>query len=303
MKIKLVLALLINVVCVVTMYSQVTWFPHGAKWHYDFGSMLGSGLTTLEVLEEDTSTHYKRILSTTVSGYSGHLDTFYETLYVREQNQVVYGYGGWGWGGTLYDFTANVGDTLDMYIGGISPYPFVVDSIGEENINGHQLKFQIIRFPSGFKQGEFYTMKVMEGIGSVYSHLFHDHIVFQPTDAPTYNFRCYEDENIGLVNLTFNQIECDYIEGITSISPVTENSVSVLPNPADDFLIVNGNSRAFEHLLIVDQLGKVRINEKITSPDNKQLDIHELENGIYFVIGEDRKGQILFREKFCKFSD
>ena len=305
--IKFAIQLFINLILILPISGQVTWFPHGAKWHYEYFSFWeGTGVTTLEVLNEDTligNNIYKRILSTTL--YAPHepndsLYTHYEMLYVFENNQAVYGYNKWTGDELLYDFNAEVGDTLDLNLG--APSPFIVDSVGIMNINGFQLKFQIIRFPSLFLPGTFDKMQFLEGVGSLYSHLFHSYTQLWIADVPVYNFRCYEDENIGLLNL-YPNIDCDYIPGVTSTGPVTENYVSVFPNPANNFLIVKDNSQACEHLLIVDLLGKVRINEKITSPDNKQLDIHELENGIYFVIGEDRKGQILFREKFCKFSD
>src|SRR6188508_671099 len=93
--------------------AQVSWFPVGAKWHYDYSSFGSQGLTTLEVLHEDTliASHiYKKILSTTVTGTApDYLDTVTEVLYVFEENQVVHGYDHFIGSSLLYDFNAEVG--------------------------------------------------------------------------------------------------------------------------------------------------------------------------------------------------
>jgi hypothetical protein len=219
-------------------------------------------VTTLEVLNEDTligNNIYKRILSTTQ--YVPHasndsLFTHYLMLYVFENGQEVYGYNKWTGSELLYDFNAEVGDTLDLNLG--APSPFIVDSVGIMNINGFELKFQIIRFPSLFLPGTFDKMQFLEGVGSLYSHLFHSYTQLWIADVPVYNFRCYEDENIGLLNLNPN-IDCDYIPGVSTIEPIIKNVVSIYPNPTKDFLTVKSNNQACEHLLIVDLLGRVRI--------------------------------------------
>lgn len=301
---KFALLLLINLNFIFSISGQVTWFPYGAKWHYEYGSWGTQGVTILEVLKEDTligNNTWKRILSTTLYESNDSLYAYNEFLYVNENDQRVYGFDKWG-GYMLYDFNAEEGDTLDMSFGGWSPYPFIVDSIGLRDINGAQLKFQIIRFPSLFEPGEFDKMEVIEGIGSINSHFFHNRTIIQPFDFPTYYFRCYEDENIGLVNLYFPQIDCDYIPGVTLAGTPYENAISIFPNPANDFLILHGSEFENIELSIIDMVGSVRFQQKNTTPDFKRIDVHTLENGIYFLVGQDKSGQILFTNKFSKFT-
>ena len=302
---KFALLLIINLNFILSMSSQVTWFPPGTKWHYEYFSFWeGSGVTTLEVLNEDTligNNMYKRILSTTL--YVPHesndsLLTHSQMFYVFENDQVVYGYNTWTGGELLYDFNAEVGDTLDLNLG--APSPFIVDSVGLMDINGFQLKFQIIRFPSLFLPGTFDKMQFLEGVGSLYSHFFHSYTQLWLADVPVYNFRCYQDENIGLVNLYFPNIDCDYIPGVSAIDPLIENKVSIYPNPAKDILHVDNKSEVCDKLLIVDLLGEVRTT---MNNSTEKIDISQLEAGVYFLIGKNNRGQILFREKFCKFSD
>ena len=305
MKLKLIIIAICNLLPFLPVYGQISWFPVGAVWYYQFGSMVGSGLTKLEVLSEDTligNNTYKRILSTTVVGsIQESIDTFTEVLYVFEENQVVVGYDKWLGGTLLYDFNSVVGDTLGMYFGGLSPYPFVVDSIGELEFNGNLLAFQDIRFPSLYETGEFDEMRVIEGMGSIGSHLFHDHTVLQPFDFPSYSFRCYEDPNIGLVNLSYNQVDCDYIPGITSLDETSKITTSIFPNPSTDFITLNTESPLIDKIIVVDILGTVRIIQHATSQVFLKIDIRELENGLFFILGEDKNGEILFTEKINKY--
>ena len=303
---KFILFVFINLMFHLIGYCQVTWFPVGATWHYQYSSYPSGGLTTLEVLDEDTligSQTYKQILSTTVYGSPGSFDTLIETLFVFEENQVVYGYDPqWG-GALLYDFNAGKGDTIEMYFGGLSYSPFVVDSIGEIDINGSLLTFQDIRFPSPFEPGEFGKIRVMEGLGAMYSHLFHSRTVLQPFDAPAYYFRCYEDENIGLVNLSFNQVDCDYIDGVTSIEENTKASSSVFPNPTNDIITVQYNDLSIDNFIIVDIVGSVRMAQRTSNPTHEQFDLNELEQGLYFILGMDKTGKVLFAEKITNLGN
>ncbi len=293
----------IYLMLILPVSGQVSWFPAGAKWHYQFSSMIGGGLTTLEVLNGDTliANHpYKRILSTTIVQRPTGLDTSTEMLYVFEENQVVFGYDQWFGGTLLYDFTAAVGDTIGMYFGGLSPYPFVVDSIGQMDMNGHQLTFQDIRFPSLFEPGEFDKMRVVEGLGSINSHLFHNRTIIQPFDFPSYYFRCYEDVNIGLINLSFNQVECDYIDGVTSTLESSGVSTSIFPNPAGDFVTIKTDGRPVDKIVLVDRLGVVRVEAYPSGQTSITLDIQGLENGLFIIMGLDQSNTILFSKKIIK---
>ena len=300
---KHILAVFINLVFIMIGYCQVNWFPTGATWHYQYSSYPGSGLTTLEVVDEDSligGHTYKKILSTTVAGSQGSFDTFVEILFVFEENRVVYGYDELVGGALLYDFNAVTGDTIGMYFGGLSYSPFVVDSTGELEVNGSFLAFQDIRFPSPFEPGEFGMIRVVEGIGAFYSHLFHSHTVLQPFDAPSYSLRCYEDENIGLVNLSFNQVDCDHIDGITSIEENSKASLSVFPNPTNDIVTVQYNELSIDNFIIVDIVGSIRIVQRTSNPAYEQFDLNELEPGLYFILGMDKTGKVLFTEKITK---
>ena len=283
-------------------FCQVDWFPHGAIWHYEFGAMLGSGITTLEVLDEDTliGNHvYQKVLSTT-RVLDGPLDTFYERFYVYEENRIVYGIDQYVGGALLYDFNAAVGDTIPMFFGGWSPQPFIVDSIGEMEFNGKMLAFQVIRFPDLFNPGEYDKMRVVEGLGSIDSHLFHSYTILQPFDAPTWHFRCYEDENIGLVNLSYNQMDCNYWPGSNSITEDTKAPVILYPNPANDFVLLKDEKRLVDQWMIMDVTGSIQMNGNADASSLIKIDISNLGNGLYIILGVDKTGRTVFNDKITK---
>ena len=303
MKLNPVLTAFVYLLTILPVFGQVAWFPESAKWHYQFSSMIGGGLTTLEVLNGDTliANHpYKRILSTTIVQRPLGLDTSTEMLYVFEENQVVYGYDQWFGGTLLYDFTAMVGDTIGMYFGGLSPYPFVVDSIGQMDMNGYQLTFQDIRFPSLFEPGEFDKMRVVEGLGSINSHLLHNRTIIQPFDFPSYYFRCYEDVNIGLINLSINLVDCDFIEGVTSTQESAGVSASIFPNPAGDFVTIQMDGKPVDKIVLVDMLGVVRMEANPSEQTSITMDIQGLENGVFIIMGMNKARELLFTGKIFK---
>ncbi|HSF88049.1 MAG TPA: T9SS type A sorting domain-containing protein [Saprospiraceae bacterium] len=300
---KPLLYLTITLALTLPAYAQSSWFPGGAKWYYQYGSMLGQGMTTLEVMDEDTvigTWTYRKLLSTTISEFLGSPDTITETMYIREDNQVVYGHDHFMNGVFLYDFNAAPGDTLPMSFGGLSPEPFVVDSIGDIEINGHMLAFQDIRFPNLYAPGEYYEMRVMERIGSNNSHLFHHRTVIQPFDAPSYHLRCYEDDELGLIRLTDDSGPCDLLEGTTATSESTGANISIFPNPAYDVVYVQSTHQDLDQLAIVDMLGSIRIKSKVIYQSSSQIDVSDLGSGLYYILGFSSNGEILFTKLITK---
>lgn len=310
MNLKSAFYILVQLSVISSISGQNHWLVSGAKWTYDFTSMVGPGLTRLEVMQGDTvigTHHYKKLLSTTIfvntSMINSPLDTFTETSYAFEENQIVYGYepNWFVYGNVIYDFNRNVGDTLQsMYFGGLSPSHFIVDSTGTIEINGHSFSFQDIAYPDPFDPGQGRKMRVLEGLGSINSYFFHSHTYLQPFDAPSYSFRCYEDPNVGLINLSHDQVDCDFIDGITASHTATNFKASVIPNPASDDVMVQTDIQGIHKILVVDILGKIRKVEYADAHETMKINISELENCMFFILGEDKNGKILFREKITK---
>lgn len=304
---KFIYHLLIQTWIILPMMGQSNWFLPGTKWSYEYSAFTGYGLSTLEVIPGDTmiGNHlYKKLLSTIIFvNINSEVDTFSEYLFVHEENNQVYSYDASG-GEFLYNFNLVQGDTLPfMHFGGWSPSLFIVDSVGTIEINGVTLAFQDIKFEDLFNPGEFDKMRVVERIGSIHSYLFHSRLVIQPFDAPFYYFRCYEDPDIGLINLSHNHVECDYIEGITSIPNSTKLKILIRPVPSSDFITVTSEIPLIDEIYIIDLMGRIR---SIIYPGQQELlniNIRELEDGLFILIGQRKSGEILFAEKIIKSRD
>ncbi|HUR31472.1 MAG TPA: T9SS type A sorting domain-containing protein [Saprospiraceae bacterium] len=284
-------------------YSQANWFPDYARWTYQWGAFGGWGYLTMDVLPTDTliiDQVYKKIL---ISNYlmedENTIDTVITELrfFFEEDDKVFVKEGGKR---LLYDFTAHVGDTLDfMYFGGISPAFFIVDSIGIMEINGVSLKFQDIKFSDLFDPGEFWTMRVVEKIGSLGTHFLYDNTVIQPFDFPSYQLNCYKDEETGYYILPFSSpVDCDQI--VSAIAPETSNHFTIYPNPFQDFITIQSLKKDYDHVIIVDMLGRTRRLHSDTISDSIELDLRDLSAGIYVICLVNDEGQILFSEKLMK---
>lgn len=285
---KTLLIIFFSILITSAVIGQISWLTTGASWTYDVSAYGGYGLTKLEVTNEDTilgNHSYKKLLSTTIYVNTGMmnspLDTFIETSYAYEENNIIYGYepNSHPWVNILYDFNRAKGDTLEfMQYESLSPGPFVVDSVGIIGMNGLPLTFQDINFPDIFNPGQLSKMRVIQGLGSINSYFFHSHTILQPFDAPFYHIRCYEDLDIGVITFTSNQVDCDYIEGVTSISETTNLKVSVFPNPSTDEIHIDCKNHVFGSIELYD-LNGIKINSYQTSP----IDISDLEYGLYII--------------------
>lgn len=294
MKTKLTFIFLIVYIAQIA-HSQTNWFPTGAKWHYSFSAPYGIGYTKLEVLDGDTiieSQSCKRMFSTTITkGFSSKLDTATEMLYVREEGRIVRD----GKGRQMYNFNAVVGDTLDTTFGD----SFVVDSIGLIEINGLSLAFQDVKFPDPFDPGEYYTIRLVEKIGSIHSHLFLNKLIIKAADFPVYNFRCYEDGELGLINFRNDEVDCDHIEGQLKEYEFPILSGNIFPNPAAEYFIIDDKSFGiWDNGVIYNSIGQKVMAFKNTG-NNSQVEIENLTKGVYFVV-LNKSGKKLFVQKLIK---
>jgi len=104
------------------------------------------------------------------------------------------------------------------------------------------------------------------------------------------------DNGIYVVKITltdiFNQtsIPAMYNLTVNNILSIDENNLSdrlikIVPNPANDFITVTGNS--LQQALLFDALGKEIITTSITTPTTT-IDVSSLTKGIYFIVVKDK---------------
>lgn len=114
-------------------------------------------------------------------------------------------------------------------------------------------------------------------------------------------------ENIQYIIMSTNVITCesgtpDLVENVytrtydrnLNISEFLENSIALVPNPAQDIIMVtSANNIQFESYVIYSLLG-----EKVIETSNTTISVENLAHGIYIL--EARKGSNKVRSKFVK---
>lgn len=280
--------------------AQYSWFTTGATWTYDVSWYGGEAVVKLEILPEDTLLNgqiYNIMKLTSIQhSANGDLDTLIEFRYLYEEsNKVLEGNLLW------YDFNREEGDTLEyMYFGGLSPSPFIVDSVGIIEMNGMPLQFQDIRFPNLYEPNEeWWGMRVIEGIGSISTFFFWDQTIIQPSDFPFYYLRCYEDSIIGTIHFNL-QFDCDEIPWTTATSDANPIETKVYPNPSSSIIYIQVSEPVYATLSILDVHGRKLMNIDTEGSFEIEANISQLSAGIYFVNGITTDGTLSYLGKFLK---
>ena len=172
----------------------------------------------------------------------------------------------------LYDFTANVGDSL---VCGYGDY-FVLDSISIEQIGGVDRK----KFWFGLEYdftGEPYAMETwIEGIGSDLGLLYCGSYYFC---GGYYRALCFhQDGELIWQNPEYNACV------ITSVEEINDKVISVYPNPAMEKVTIDGIDAA--EVQVYNALGRL----VKTVRDTNEICVAGLADGVYLVRIRDKEG-------------
>lgn len=282
-----------------------SWYPIGATWYFNFQEQLSfpaNGFTKYSVVKDTIVDGYtSKLLSKNVIRYNG--DTISTGwLIVREENSKAYYYY-YNLFKLMYDFSLNIGDTLNLDISGYacdSVSPLIVDSIKYINLNGTNIRIQylngIFYYNSSYGgQSDTKTYKIVERVGSdLYGTSLDDNFFFNPVCEVSDQFiwnglRCYNDSNISYTgnyfSLHYPLAPCDtLIDGSTGINnfSLNENQILLFPNPSSDFINVKGISD-IQNIEIYNSYGKL-INTFKPKCSNYCVDIKSYLQGVYILI-------------------
>ena len=174
----------------------------------------------------------------------------------------------------LYDFTANVGDSL---VCGYGDY-FVLDSISIEQIGGVDRK----KFWFGLEYdftGEPYAMETwIEGIGSDLGLLYCGSYYFC---GGYYRALCFHQDG----ELIWQNPEYDACV-ITSVEEINDKVISVYPNPAMEIVTVDGVEAA--EVQVYNALGQL----VKTVRDANEISVAGLAEGVYLLRTVDADGKV-----------
>ena len=174
----------------------------------------------------------------------------------------------------LYDFTANVGDSL---VCGYGDY-FVLDSISIEQIGGVDRK----KFWFGLEYdftGEPYAMETwIEGIGSDLGLLYCGSYYFC---GGYYRALCFHQDG----ELIWQNPEYDACV-ITSVEEINEKVISVYPNPAMETVTIDGVEAS--EVQVYNALGQL----VKTMRNSNEVSLEGLPQGVYMVRIADAENKV-----------
>ena len=174
----------------------------------------------------------------------------------------------------LYDFTANVGDSL---VCGYGDY-FVVDPISIEQIGGVDRKKFWFGLEYDFFIGEPYAMETwIEGIGSDLGLLFCGSYFFC---GGYYKALCFHQNG----ELVWQNPEYDACL-ITDVEETYDNELTLYPNPANNHVRINGVEAA--EVEVYNALGQLVKTVRGTN----EIDLSGLVEGVYLLRIRDAEGK------------
>lgn len=184
----------------------------------------------------------------------------------EDSNKRVWGHWGFEEEILMYDFTVEVGDTI---ISGIDPLPYVLDSIGVETINQQERK----KYWISYALNPYYSETWIEGIGSSKGICWS--LSFGLVGG-WYRFLCMHEDQY-LVYMNPNYQYCF----MTGIHEIENPNFKVYPNPAfNTIFITNSTNVEIESISLINLKGQKIIE---FDSDAKQLDISNVNSGIYFI--------------------
>lgn len=247
----------------------------GDEWYYEITNENGS--VTYQYLEcaADTTigTSRPKVIVKSNTLYDKGLNVVKTHEYVYSENGVVY----WwdklsGSYTTLYNFNANVGDEWTISVGNQS-ITMHVDAVSYTEYSGTFYRIMTVSDAQDIFGGQ-----IICGIGHTRS-FFPERLLSKNRSYRVDGMRCYWVDGEPIIQ--FGDVDCDEIyEEHHQTTPPSDNKISVYPNPAYDFILINVKQPT--HYTISDIFGKT-ILKGIISSDNQQINIENLPDGMYFV--------------------
>lgn len=190
----------------------------------------------------------------------------------------------------LYDFNAQVGDTIRHEASG--QYYSVVLGI-DSVLTGERYRKRYMVEISGFFHQEDY---LIEGIGSVKNGLL-GHI----SDVPTCGFHywehvCFRENNVVLyLNSSFS--DCFTTELVSGLDQVVQgNDLEIFPNPVGNEMWINNQTSIKKMVFkLIDLNGKILIEKRIAG--NRVMLNLTIPSGVYYGLLLDESGNIRLSKK------
>lgn len=241
--------------------------PLGATWHYrhsNFSPLVDfNKLTVVDTAFFINGKYCSKIIKTILLCSPQFEFVYFDNNVVFKLNQESNQFD------TLYNFNLNAGQGWGNTL---------IDSVVFININGTLLKGLYVN-------GETYGGPIIERIGSPLSFIS-DNPVCDPIDGGW--IRCYSDSILG--QYSFSSESC---EAISNINKITDNAISIYPNPVDKFIkIKNVDLNKFKVITLYNSVGTKIISKEFVED---VLNIEFLPSGLYLLQLSDKESASLTR--------
>ena len=297
MKILLSISLCMITLQTIKAQDDLEWAPLGATWHYTFWNPPHQYYMTLEAIGDtvinDTTA---RVLKQTVYRGEGPPTASRSNIYIYPDGDKVY-YWAQDSFTVLYDFTASVGDTLEIiapvyewYDRGSTMY-FRVDSVEKIIVEDKVLRRQYLRaFERGAKEYAFQ-------FSGWHFEIFGCDKFFIPLNGLECDggcpegLRCYSDNRFSVMftHQPSANVPCERIVIIVSAEEQTlrENQVVVFPNPSRGnpvriHIRSPGPSGESVYYQVVDLSGRKVAEETVVRGGNEPWRLY-LKPGVYIL--------------------
>jgi hypothetical protein len=193
----------------------------------------------------------------------------------------------------LYDFTKQIGDTIkhDSYDG----FKSVILDIDSVLIGASYRKRYLVNNHWFYHNPDY----IIEGIGSVKNGLL-GHISNIPTCGTHYwEHICFQlNEEVLFLNPLYD--ECFPSNLLSStVLQWNETKIKIYPNPTTERLYINNNTNERELFIIMyDINGRIRLSTNLLEQNN--INVLQLEKGVYVVKVTDQNGEVLATERIIK---
>jgi hypothetical protein len=271
-------------------YSEFA--PIGAEWYYIDGH--GSPFTSLfhYVVTGDTIIEDQPCKIITV--YSVDSNTVKETLIIKnDQGKIYYLFNNEFY--LIYDYTANIGDTLNLICryrthpeqmtDSIFPFSCKVQNIVDIEIDGQILKeYQTVSFVSLSESGWF-NYNYIEKIGDRSEFIYTNRKYFETADVHRY-LRCYIESELTIKTDWWKNFgfPCNYLPDVSISNIYNQDNYCIYPNPFSNSFTISLKDKDRGILFIKDILGKIVYQSEIQEGNNI-IDVSSasLMPSIYFV--------------------
>lgn len=199
----------------------------------------------------------------------------------------------------LYDFSMNIGDTINAFIFNEGFSEMTLDSITNNlpspdsnyiTINIQIENPKIFHFSNGIKWIEGIGA-LTRPIGSPYSMVGHHQLMCQFDSIGNWNFH---------INYTQDDSFCQR-PGVSLSEYNKDYNISIYPNPIEDYLHINFEINNNENLRIelFDCVGNRLMVDETNSSQQHEVDIQKLNTGFYFLQFYS-EGKLIGTEKLIK---